>query len=131
MPASVNCTEYGLRFKRGDGTICEACVVASGSGNGALGGIPKLRKGGVTFDIYCVTTADAFASPWRAEINVTTRAIRYRTTYVDYTDHDDYNDHDNVIIYDDAGPPYIDVYDDHLDYTDHDDNTDTESVWTD
>ncbi len=54
MPAGVDCTEHGLRFKRGDGTIVEACVVAAGLGNGALGGIPRIRKGGVTFDIYVV-----------------------------------------------------------------------------
>ncbi len=68
-----------LRFKRADG-VYALCVVPNGQGAASMGGIPKVRKDGVTYDIYLVETNDAFASPVRVKTSAGTKAVRYYTS---------------------------------------------------
>jgi hypothetical protein len=100
-------TQYSfLHFKKGNGTYA-ACVVPSGSGQSGMGGVPKIRQNGVTYDIYLVQTTDQYASPLRIQTSLGTKAVRYYTTHAD-TQHSDtaaHNDHTDVAGYND----YVDT----------------------
>jgi len=68
----------GLRVWIG-GAVQELCLVAAGSGATGMGGVPKIRKGGTTYDIYLVEITDGNASPVRMNTTSGIRAIRRRT----------------------------------------------------
>lgn len=73
-------TQYhGLSVQIG-GSKQELCLVASGDGAEGMGGIPKLRKGGTTYDIYLVETTDGDASGVRVKTSAGTKSIRKYTT---------------------------------------------------
>ena len=72
-------TQYpGLRIARG-GAVMELCLVAAGDGATGMGGIPRIRKGGTTYDVYLVETGDANASLVRIGTTTGIKAIRKKT----------------------------------------------------
>lgn len=69
-------TQYsGLRIAKG-GSMEELCLVADGYGAAAMGGIPKIRKGGATYDIFLVETGHMYASSVRIKTPLGIKAIR-------------------------------------------------------
>lgn len=62
------------------GSKQELCLVASGDGAEGMGGIPKFRKGGTTYDIYLVETTDDNASAVRVKTSAGTKSIRKYTS---------------------------------------------------
>jgi hypothetical protein len=72
-------TQYsGLRIAKG-GNMEELCLVADGDGAEAMGGIPKIRKGGATYDIFLVETGHMYASSVRIKTPSGIKAIREKT----------------------------------------------------
>ncbi|GAI89678.1 unnamed protein product [marine sediment metagenome] len=53
--------------------------MASGDGKTGMGGIPKFRKGGVTYDTYLVETTDDNASAVRIKTSAGIKSIRKYT----------------------------------------------------
>lgn len=58
------------------GTVYYICLVALGAGTGGMGGIPRHRKGGVTYDVVLVDLADPNALPMRIETTIGTKAFK-------------------------------------------------------
>jgi hypothetical protein len=72
-------TQYsGFKIRKTGSTI-ELCMVAEADAATGMGGVPKIRKGGVTYAIYLVETADGNASPVRIKTTTGTKAIRVKT----------------------------------------------------
>jgi hypothetical protein len=80
-----------------------------------MGGIPRIRRGGVTYDIYLVNVGDSFASPARMRTSGGTKAIRY------YTQHNDASHGDGA--HSDA-TPHTNVA-----HNDHSNNTHSDAVY--
>lgn len=68
-----------LRYSDGSGTH-GLRVVPNGSGNPNMGGIPKMRKDGVTYDVYLVETTDPTASHVRIKTTQGVKAIQCTET---------------------------------------------------
>lgn len=68
----------GLRIGN-DEQVVELCLVDAGEGATGMGGIPKIHKGGTTYDIYLVETDDSDASPVRIKTTTGIKAIRKKT----------------------------------------------------
>lgn len=68
----------GLRIAKG-GSTEELCLVADGDGAAAMGGIPKIRKGGTTYDIFLVETGHMHASSVRIKTTSGIKAVRKKT----------------------------------------------------
>ena len=68
-------TYPGLRIARGGATE-DLCMVATGEGVPGMGGIPKVRKGASTYDVYLVEIGDANASTVRIKTATGIKAIR-------------------------------------------------------
>lgn len=72
-------TQYlGLRVWH-SGAVVELCMVAAADGATGMGDIPMIRKGGVTYAIYLVETADPNASAVRIAAELGTKSIRKKT----------------------------------------------------
>ena len=72
-------TQYsGFKIQRTGGTI-ELCLVAEADAPSGMGGVLKIRKGGVTYALYLVETSDGNASPVRIRTTTGTKAVRLKT----------------------------------------------------
>ena len=72
-------TQYsGFKIRKTGSTI-ELCLVAEADAATGMGGVPKIRKGGVTYALYLVETADGNASPVRIRTSIGTKSIRVKT----------------------------------------------------
>lgn len=72
-------TQYsGFRVQKTGSTI-ELCMVAEADAPSGMGGVIKIRKGGVTYALYLVETGDANASPVRVRTTTGTKAVRLKT----------------------------------------------------
>lgn len=72
-------TQYSGFKVRKTGSTIELCLVAEADAATGMGGVPKIRKGGVTYALYLVETADGNASPVRIRTTTGTKAIRVKT----------------------------------------------------
>jgi len=98
-------------------------------------GPARIRKGGVTYDIWLVGILDTWASPKRIETPTGVKAYRYLTSYqdvphidwLDYTDvpHQDWGDYMDTGVhkdwYDYNDKPHGDWSDAHTDWFDYND----------
>jgi hypothetical protein len=73
---SVQTGQFLGLLNRQGGAGIELALVPAGQGQAGWGGIPKLRKGGVTYDLLLVTTSHAMASPLRVAVGGSVRAVR-------------------------------------------------------
>lgn len=72
-------TQYaGLRVYHGAAAL-ELCLVSTADGASGMGGIPHIRKAGVTYAIYLVETSDPLATPVRIRTSLGTKAVRVKT----------------------------------------------------
>mgnify|MGYP001603977257 FL=1 len=67
----------GLRFW--DGQVRELSLVAESDAPGGIGGVLKVRKGGVTYAVYIVEPDDPNASRIRVQTNAGIKALRLKT----------------------------------------------------
>lgn len=68
---------FGL--KGYDGGALDLCLVAVGDAPSGMGGVPMLRKNGVTYAVYLVETSDPNASTFRFRTSAGTKAVRLKT----------------------------------------------------
>lgn len=72
-------TQYpGLRCYF-DGAATDLCLVDEAEAPTGMGGVLKIRKGGVNLAVYLVETTDPDASPVRIETSAGTKAVRLLT----------------------------------------------------
>lgn len=72
-------TQYaGLRTYYG-GAVRELCLVAEADAPSGMGGVFKVRKGGVNYAVYIVETTDGNATPVRVRTSTGVKAIRLKT----------------------------------------------------
>ena len=72
-------TQYaGLRTYYSS-AVKELCLVAAVDAPAGLGGVPFVRKGGTSYAVYLVDTADPNASHVRIRTSTGTKAIRLKT----------------------------------------------------
>lgn len=74
-------TQYsGLRYwDAGIADRVELCLVAEADAPSGMGGVLKIRKGGVTYAVYLVETSDPSATPVRIKTIAGIKAIRVKT----------------------------------------------------
>jgi hypothetical protein len=61
------------------GSIQDLCLVDVGNAQAGMGGVIRIVKGGVTYDVYLVDTTDPNASPIRIQTSTGVKAIRKKT----------------------------------------------------
>lgn len=72
-------TQYlGFRIHKGSGDI-DICLVAEADAPAGMGGVWKIRVGGVTRAVYLVETGDGNASPLYIRTVTGTKAARLKT----------------------------------------------------
>jgi len=77
-PSGLFPTQYaGLRYFKG--TVRELCLVAEGDAPTGMGGVWKIRKGGVDYAVYLVETSDPNASHVRVQTTTGIKAARLKT----------------------------------------------------
>lgn len=69
---------FGFKIKK-TGSIIELCLVAEADAPSGMGGVLKIRKGGVNYVLYLVETTDPNASPLRIKTSTGIKAIRLKT----------------------------------------------------
>lgn len=67
----------GILKVKDDAGVYHLSVTDLGSGAAGKGGIPRIQKGGVTYDIFLVEVSDPTASPARIRTSLGTKAIAY------------------------------------------------------
>jgi hypothetical protein len=73
-------TQYaGLKAAAAGGSVVELCLVAEADAPTGMGGVLKIRKGGVTYAVYLVETFDADASNFRISTSTGVKSIRLKT----------------------------------------------------
>ncbi len=71
-------SELAAKFKiKGTAGIYYLHIVGLGDGQAGMGGIPRKRIDGVTYDILLVELADPLASPMRIRTTTATKAVKY------------------------------------------------------
>lgn len=68
----------GFRIRKG-GTTYDLCMVATADAPTGMGGQPRVRKGSTTYALYLVETTDPNASPLRLRTTTGTKAVRLKT----------------------------------------------------
>lgn len=68
----------GLRAQK-VGSIIDLCLVAAGDAQSGMGGVVRVRKVGVTYDVYLVETTDPNASPVRVKTTTGVKSVRLKT----------------------------------------------------
>lgn len=61
------------------GAVKDLCLVAVADAPAGMGGVPRVRKGGVTYAVYLVETSDPNASPVRVRTSTGVKAVREKT----------------------------------------------------
>lgn len=62
-----------------NGAMIELCMVAESDAPAGVGGVLKIRKGGVNYAAYLVGTANVNASPVRIKTSTGVKSIRVKT----------------------------------------------------
>lgn len=79
LPSSSFPTQYsGFRIRKG-GVTYDLCMVATADAPTGMGGQPRVRKGGTTYALYLVETTDPDASPVRLRTTTGIKAVRFKT----------------------------------------------------
>lgn len=79
LPSSSFPTQFdGFRVRKG-GISYDLCMVATADAATGMGGQPRVRKGGTTYALYLVETTDPDASPVRLRTTTGIKAVRFKT----------------------------------------------------